>query len=242
MPEPLGTPPAAPPPPPLTAQPSPRTTEGSRGAPPNLPTTEPVDIFAGVKEATVAAGAPAAAVPPIGEQAARGGLGKKLLLIGGIAVLVVIIGIVVWLIFRNRESGIGNQESRGAPAAETPAPAPEPEPSSVPAPAPTPEPPTPAGGGIPTPSDAGVGTEPVTPAADTDGDGLSDAEEEQLGTNPQSADTDADGLSDRDETKVYQTDPLNKDTDGDTFPDGSEVRKGYNPKGAGLLFEVPPAQ
>ncbi len=43
-------------------------------------------------------------------------------------------------------------------------------------------------------------------AKDSDGDGLSDVEEERLGTNPK-----------------------NKDTDGDGYPDGLEVRTGHNP-------------
>ncbi len=74
---------------------------------------------------------------------------------------------------------------------------------------------------------------------DSDGDGLSDAEELQLGTNPNLSDTDVDGLGDREEVKVYSTDPLNPDTDGDGYLDGAEVSKGYNPNGAGKLFQVP---
>ncbi|OGU04762.1 MAG: hypothetical protein A2W29_13330 [Gemmatimonadetes bacterium RBG_16_66_8] len=43
---------------------------------------------------------------------------------------------------------------------------------------------------------------------DTDGDGLSDAAEATLGTNPRVADTDGDGFSDLAETRSYRTDPL----------------------------------
>src|SRR5204862_339878 len=49
--------------------------------------------------------------------------------------------------------------------------------------------------------------------ADTDGDGLSDAQETTLGTNPNDADTDDDGLSDGNEVNVRLTDPLKRDSD-----------------------------
>ncbi len=57
-------------------------------------------------------------------------------------------------------------------------------------------------------------------AADTDGDGLSDAQEAILGTNPLLADTDADGLTDFDEINIHGTDPLDPDTDSDGELDG----------------------
>ncbi len=63
----------------------------------------------------------------------------------------------------------------------------------------------------------------VEEAVDTDGDGLTDAEELELGTDPNNPDTDGDGLSDGDEINVYGTDPLNPDTDGDGLSDGDEV-------------------
>lgn len=62
---------------------------------------------------------------------------------------------------------------------------------------------------------------------DSDGDGLSDAEELKLGTNPHNPDTDGDGLTDGEEVKKYNTDPLNPDTDYDGLTDGAEV---YNHK------------
>lgn len=74
---------------------------------------------------------------------------------------------------------------------------------------------------------------------DTDGDGLTNAEELEAGTLPNRADTDKDGLGDREEVEVYDTDPLEEDTDGDSFLDGQEVKGGYNPNGEGRLFEVP---
>ncbi len=70
---------------------------------------------------------------------------------------------------------------------------------------------------------------------DSDHDGLSDAEERKLGTNPYKADTDGDGLTDYQEVKIYHTNPLNPDTDGDGYSDGEEVNHGYNPLGPGKL-------
>lgn len=74
---------------------------------------------------------------------------------------------------------------------------------------------------------------------DSDSDGLTDDEERTLKTNPRNHDSDSDHLFDFDEVYVYATDPLNPDTDGDGFLDGEEVKNGYNPKGAGKLFDVP---
>lgn len=81
--------------------------------------------------------------------------------------------------------------------------------------------------------------EPVVPA-DTDADGLSDAEEATLGTNPTLVDSDEDGLSDTEEVRVWRTDPLDADTDNDGFPDGTEVDAGYDPNQAGAkLLTIP---
>lgn len=78
----------------------------------------------------------------------------------------------------------------------------------------------------------------VTTPADQDHDGLSDSQEEQLGTNPAQADTDGDGLSDYDEVKIYHTDPRKPDTDGDGVSDGQEVHQGTNPTGGGSLLNI----
>lgn len=59
-------------------------------------------------------------------------------------------------------------------------------------------------------------------AADTDGDGLSNLQEFQRGTNPRLADSDGDGLTDSQEVAL-NTNPLNADTDGDGLSDGAEV-------------------
>jgi len=62
------------------------------------------------------------------------------------------------------------------------------------------------------------------PAADTDGDGLSDSSETNIyNTSPTAADTDLDGLSDGAEVQTHQTDPLSVDTDNDGLTDGEEV-------------------
>jgi serine/threonine protein kinase len=58
---------------------------------------------------------------------------------------------------------------------------------------------------------------------DDDGDGLSNAQELTLGTNPANPDTDGDGLNDGDEVNIYGTNPKNLDSDGDTLTDGQEV-------------------
>lgn len=64
---------------------------------------------------------------------------------------------------------------------------------------------------------------PVGGLVDSDGDGLTDAEEAKYGTDPQDPDTDHDGLNDYDEVKVYGTNPSNPDTDYDMLKDGEEV-------------------
>ncbi|PIY93450.1 MAG: hypothetical protein COY69_01535 [Candidatus Magasanikbacteria bacterium CG_4_10_14_0_8_um_filter_32_14] len=74
---------------------------------------------------------------------------------------------------------------------------------------------------------------------DTDGDGLDDIREADIGIDPLNWDTDGDGLSDADEIVIWKTDPLNSDTDGDTFGDGAEIKNGYSPTGPGKLFEPP---
>lgn len=64
----------------------------------------------------------------------------------------------------------------------------------------------------------------ATVMGDSDGDGLSDAEERLIGTDPFNPDTDNDGLRDGEEVKIYGTNPLERDTDGDLLSDGDEVR------------------
>lgn len=60
---------------------------------------------------------------------------------------------------------------------------------------------------------------------DSDGDGLSDDEEAELGTDPRNPDSDGDGLKDGEEVNRYRTDPLDDDTDDDGYGDGEEVKE-----------------
>jgi hypothetical protein len=75
-----------------------------------------------------------------------------------------------------------------------------------------------------------LGSNPTNPlVADTDGDGLTDSQEdanhncarEATETDPNNPDSDADGLNDRIEV-TYGTDPLDADSDDDGIPDGQD--------------------
>ena len=77
---------------------------------------------------------------------------------------------------------------------------------------------------------------------DSDNDGLTDVEEEKLGTDYLNPDTDGDILFDGEEVNVYKTNPLKKDTDGDGYEDGAEVKAGYDPAGPGKLIKIPAGQ
>lgn len=65
--------------------------------------------------------------------------------------------------------------------------------------------------------------------ADSDGDGLSNKKEIELGTDPVFEDTDDDGLSDGEEVNTYNTNPLKADTDDDGINDGDEISMGLDP-------------
>lgn len=66
--------------------------------------------------------------------------------------------------------------------------------------------------------------------ADTDGDGLTDSQEVALNINPLNADTDGDGLSDFAEVNaLIPTNPLLADTDGDGINDRAEIARGTDP-------------
>jgi len=65
-------------------------------------------------------------------------------------------------------------------------------------------------------------------APDNDNDGLTDANEEELGTDPNDPDSDDDGVSDGDEVN-NKTDPNDKDTDNDGLSDGEEIENKTDP-------------
>jgi outer membrane protein OmpA-like peptidoglycan-associated protein len=78
------------------------------------------------------------------------------------------------------------------------------------------------GDGLPDWKELEIGTDPFNP--DTDGDGLNDGEEvNEYLTDPLNPDTDYDGLKDGEEVRVYSTDPLDPDTDDGGVTDGHEV-------------------
>ncbi len=83
------------------------------------------------------------------------------------------------------------------------------------------------GDGLTNDEEAELGTDPDNP--DSDGDGLNDGAEKDIGTDPLNPDTDGDGLSDGDEVLDHGTDPLNPDTDGDGLNDGKEIEIGTDP-------------
>ncbi|MCH6258410.1 malectin domain-containing carbohydrate-binding protein [Puniceicoccaceae bacterium K14] len=82
------------------------------------------------------------------------------------------------------------------------------------------------GDGLTNAEEALLGTDPNDP--DTDDDTLTDSEEVDLGTNPLEPDTDLDGLSDGEEIDLG-TNPLVADSDADGLLDGAEVILGTDP-------------
>jgi cell wall-associated NlpC family hydrolase len=66
-------------------------------------------------------------------------------------------------------------------------------------------------------------------AVDSDGDGLVDDAERQIGSDPLNRDSDGDGSSDGYEQLVSHTSPTSIDTDGDLIPDAVELVQGSDP-------------
>ena len=106
-------------------------------------------------------------------------------------------------------SGIGSQPDEAPPVSD----------GSASPPASTPPPP---------PATAAP-TTAASATADVDQDGLTGADEELRGTDPNSSDTDADGLTDGFEVFESGTNPTVADGDGDGASDGQEVDAGTNP-------------
>jgi hypothetical protein len=75
-------------------------------------------------------------------------------------------------------------------------------------------------------------------AEDPDGDALSNAVETTLGTNPMRADTDGDGVNDADEVNLHLTNPLLADSDADGLSDSEELAAGTNPRDAVSRFAI----
>jgi len=151
-----------------------------------------------------------------------------------IAVVLIIFGIF-WVLKKidsslNKEPGSADKQEEILPEGAA---LPVTEENQPPAPAPSPTTEEPL-----SPAESMFFPPEVTEPTDSDQDGLSDEEEETLGTNINNIDTDNDGLFDREEVKVYKTNPLVADTDGDGYLDGDEVKNGYNPNGAGKLYEI----
>ena len=73
---------------------------------------------------------------------------------------------------------------------------------------------------------------PEAAGEDWDDDGLSNLEEQEHGTNPYSNDTDGDGLTDADEVRLHHTDPTRVDSDGDWLNDGEELDNQADPSKA----------
>jgi hypothetical protein len=72
---------------------------------------------------------------------------------------------------------------------------------------------------------------------DCDFDGLSNAEEQQLGSDSCENDTDGDGLNDLTELQEG-ADPLSADSDGDGLQDGDEIRFGFDPTNPSTLNDM----
>jgi hypothetical protein len=78
----------------------------------------------------------------------------------------------------------------------------------------------------------------LTISDDPDGDGLTTAQEQALGTDPLKADTDGDGLSDGDEVNIYHTNPLLADSDSDSQTDRLEITAGTDPTNSVSAFKI----
>jgi hypothetical protein len=75
-------------------------------------------------------------------------------------------------------------------------------------------------------------------SGDSDGDGIPDAQEILLGTNPGRYDTDKDGISDGEEVNVLHTNPLRADTDGDGASDFAELLAGTDPTNPASVLAI----
>ncbi len=199
----------------------PESPEPPAAAPAPAPATGVQDMFADVD----AVGAPTPPPPMGAPPSKKGGGAGKIILIVVIVLAVISLGAGAYFLFMGGDDGTVSPTSPVEVMDDDPTdglvvdPPVIPEPDAV--------------------ADDKLAPEVPVVDLDSDGDGLTDAEEAALGTSSRKPDTDADGLFDRDEVEIYHSNPLNPDSDGDTFSDGDEVRNGYNPNGDGRLLETP---
>jgi len=163
----------------------------------------------------------------------KSGLWFKVAVIAIVAVIIILIGYLVYSRFFNQSpaSNQTNNVASNTPITQTPVVTPVVEtPSPDITPLTTTTLPT-----ITTTSTI-IASTSINSLIDSDNDGLTDYEEiNTYHTDPNLPDTDNDSLTDYEEVKIYHTDPLNPDTDGDGYKDGVEVKSGHNPNGLGLL-------
>ncbi len=74
---------------------------------------------------------------------------------------------------------------------------------------------------------------------DDDQDGLTQEEENEIGTDPDNPDSDGDGLQDGEEENLYNSDPLQADSDGDGRNDKEEIDAGSDPTIAETITPTP---
>lgn len=79
---------------------------------------------------------------------------------------------------------------------------------------------------------------PAAAELDSDGDGLTDAQELRLGSHPGRYDTDGDGIGDGEEVLVLQSSPLGRDSDGDGSDDWAELVAGTNPANPASVLAI----
>lgn len=214
---------------------------------------EPEDILSDVDASTPAQTADA--VETLDDAPKRGGGFRMIVIVLSVVAAVLVLavgGIFLYQRFMVPLEEVPDQIEaplEEAPIAPAPAPSeepvtefPEPEappavsetpPSAIPQPQPVGQSLDTDGDGLTDVRESELGTD--SGSLDTDGDDLTDGKEVEMRTDPLVADTDGDGLTDGDEVQLWLTNPTVVDTDGDSYPDGSEVKNGYNPNGEGRL-------
>lgn len=201
--------------------------------------TQVQDIFSDTESSVMTSATPSSAAPGTTyspyTSSTRPGMSRKtmILVVGAVVALIGIIGAAILIYTIVKKTSEPTTQTTTPTTVQQPVTTPPVTAPVSPEPIPNPTPSEPS-----TTPPAQDGEATTTPAADRDGDGLTDAEELTFNTNPDLPDTDNDGLTDREEVKVYKTDPRNADTDADGYLDGQEVKGGYNPNGSGPLYTI----